>query len=170
MTVANITPLALTDGIPYATSVPLVANEATLGDSLKTPDPISIVEGQTIIAVVQLTTNGHIIANNTYVFLQTDLGDGNWIDVAWLRFTATDQSSPAIFVLCGGGIGAMNNAFAQRKSGSAPAVQNSGSNNIPLGGRARFTGFTVNSAGSSSLFGTAAGVLATITYKLQQPR
>ena len=160
----------MTDGVIYATSVPLVSTEASLGDGLLTPDPIAIAEGQTIVAVVQLTINGHIIANNSYVFLQTDLGDGNWVDVAWCRFTATDQSTPAIFVLSGGGIGAMNNVFTQRKASAAPATQGSGSNAVPLGGRVRFSGFTVSSGGSSSVFGTAAGVLATITYRLQQPR
>lgn len=171
MTVANITPTALTDGIPYCTSVPLVSTEADLGDNLKTPAPIAIAEGQTIVAVVQLTVNGHITANNSYIFLQTDLGDGNWIDVAWCRFTGTDQSTPALFVLCGGGLGAMNNAFGpQRQASSTPATQASGSNAVPLGGRCRFTGFGKSAGGSSSIAGSYAGVFATITYRLQQPR
>lgn len=170
-TTANITPTVITDGIPYATSVPLVSTEADLGDNLKTPAPIAVVEGQTIVAIIQFTINGHIVANNSYVFMQTDLGDGNWIDVAWCQFTNTDQSRPALFVLCGGGLGAMNNAFGpQRRLGSAPVTQGNGSNAVPLGGRIRFTGFGTSFGGSSSVSGTYAGVLVTITYRLQQPR
>jgi hypothetical protein len=168
---ANILPTPLTDGIPYATGVPLVTTEADLGDGLKTPRPIAVVEGQTVVAVVQLTTQGHVSGNNSYVFMQTDLGDGNWIDVAWCQFTKTDQYAPALFVLCGGGLGAMNNAFGpQRQPGSAPSAQGSGSNAVPLGGRVRFTGFGTSSGGSSSLAGTYSGTFATITYRLQAPR
>lgn len=171
MTAANIIPLAQTDGISYATNVPLVSTEADLGDGLNTPQPISVTEGQTIVAVVQFTTNGHVSGNNSFVFMQTDLGDNNWVDVAWCNFTKADQSWPSLYVLCGGGLGAMNNAFGpQRRSGSAPSTQGNGSNAVPLGGRIRFTGFGTSSGGSSSLAGTYAGTIVTITYKLQTPR
>jgi hypothetical protein len=169
----NIIPTAPTDGILYANNVPLVATEASLGDGLKTPDPIPVVEGQTIVAVVKLSINGHVTANNTYIFLQTDLGDGTWIDVAWCQFTKTDvpSSQPATFVLCGGGLGAMNNAFQQsRQAGSAPAAQGNGSNAVPLGGRVRFSGFSTFAGGSSSIAGVTTSVSATITYRLQNPR
>lgn len=169
MTAANIIPTALTDGIPYATNVPLVSTEADLGDGLKTPQPIPIAEGQTIVAVVKLSINGHVTGNNTWLFLQTDLGDGAWVDMAWIFYNGTDGT--ATFVLCGGGLGAMNNAFQQsRKPGAAPATQANGSNAVPLGGRVRFTGFATSVGGSSSVAGTTAGVQATITYRLQQPR
>lgn len=169
MATANITPEAPTDGITYCSSVPITQTEAALGDALVTPAVIPVADGQTIVAVVRLAVNGHITGNNTYVFLQTDLGDGRWVDVAWCRFTGTDGAQT--FVVCGGGLGAMNNAFGPlRNSGSAPATQGSGSNAVPLGGRARFTGLSFLAGGSSALAGTAALVNATITYKVQHPR
>lgn len=169
VTAANITPTAPSDGIAYATSVPLTGTEASLGDALATPALIAVAEGQAIVAVVRIAANGHVTGSNAFVFLQTDLGDGNWVDVAWCNTRLTDGSST--FVLCGGGAGAMNNAFGPlRSSGSAPATQASGSNAVPLGGRCRFTGFGTSVGGSSSVSGTFASLQATITYKLQQPR
>lgn len=165
----SITPTVLTDGLLYANAVPLTFNEASLGDNLKTPDPIAMVEGQTIIGIVKLTANGHITGSNAFVFLQTDLGDGNWVDVAWCNTRMTDGT--ATFVLCGGGIGAENNAFGPiRQFGSAPATQANGSNTMPIGGRCRFTGFGLSVGGSSSLAGTFASIQATITYRIQDPR
>lgn len=165
----NLTPPAVTDGVVYATSVPLTPTEAALGDEAKTPALIGVAEGQTIVAVVKLSVNGIITGNSTFVFLQTDLGDGTWIDVAWCFFNAKQGTST--FVLCGGGLGAMNNAFQQsRQANSAPTSQANGSNAVPLGGRCRFTGFTNMIGGSSSLAGTSTTVSATITYRLQTPR
>ena len=161
----NIVPTALTDGIPYSTNVPVVSTEASLGDALKTPDPIAIVEGQTIVAVVKLTISGFVTGNNTFVFMQTDLGDGTWIDVAWIFWNQVQGN--ATFVVCGGGLGAMNNAFQQsRNSGQVPTPQVSGSNQLCLGGRLRFVGKTVMTGGSSSAPGVSTAVTATITYKL----
>ena len=169
MPTLNITPTAPSDGVVYANAVPTTPTEAGLGDAAQVPVVIPIVEGQTIVAVVKLTTTGFITGNSTFIFLQTDLGDGTWIDVAWCYYNGTQGT--ATFVLCGGGLGAMNNAFQQtRQESSAPTPQSSGSNAVPLGGRVRFTGFTRMTGGSSSVFGTSSGVSATITYKLQNPR
>lgn len=166
---ANIIPTAMTDGLLYCNAIPITPPEAVLGDGLITPALIPVVEGQTIVAVVQLSVNGHITGNNTFVFLQTDLGDGVWVDVAWCNTRITDGS--ATFVLCGGGVGAMNNAFGPlRQGGSAPATQANGSNAVPLGGRCRFTGFSALTGGSSSIAGTVPLVSATIRYKLSNPR
>ena len=119
---------------------------------------------------MKLTVTGYITGNSTFVFLQTDLnGDGTWIDVAWLFWNKAQGA--ATFVLCGGGRGAMNNAFEQsRQAGSAPVSQANGSNAVPLGGRVRFVGFTNMIGGSSSVSGTSTQVTATITYKLTTPR
>lgn len=169
MPTANITPTAETDGVLYASAVPLTSTEASLGDALKTPDPISIVEGQTIVAVVKLTINGFVTGNSTYIVLQTDLGDGTWIDVAWIFWNQVQGN--ATFVLCGGGLGAMNNAFQQsRNAGQVPQPQANGSNAVPLGGRVRFVGKTVMTGGSSIAAGVSNLVTVTITYKLQDPR
>lgn len=164
----NITPEAPTDGIVYGTSVPLTSTEAVLGDASQVPTVIPIMEGQTIVAVVKLTVNGQVVGSNSYVVLQTDLNsDGTWIDVAWIVWTGGQGT--ATFVLCGGGLGAMNNAFAQaRAAGQFPASISS--NAVPLGGRVRFVGKATAVGGSSSVSGTTAGLLATITYKIQNPR
>lgn len=172
---ANITPQAPTDGIAYAVGVPVTPTEAVIGDGLVVTDQVvPIAEGETIVAIVKMWSTGHLTANNTYVFLQTDLGDGNWVDVAWCRFTATDRLSdnPETFVLCGGGVGAMNNAFGpMRRTSSAPATQTNGSNAMPLGGRCRFTGFGTLGGGSSSAAGLNTGhPVCTITYRVQRPR
>lgn len=165
----NIIPTAATEGIKYAAAVPLTMIEAVLGDAAQVPTVIPVIEGQTIVAVVELSINGIITSNSTFVFMQTDLGNGVWVDVAWCYFNKTQ--APATFVLSGGGLGAMNNAFEQaRNSNSAPAAQANGSNQVPLGGRVRFTGFTHMTGGSSSAPGVATQVTVTITYKLQHPR
>lgn len=166
---ANITPTALIDGIVYADAVPLTSTEAALGDAEQIPAEIPVVAGQTIVAVVQLTPNGIIVGNSTFVFLQTDLGDGTWIDLAWCFFNSTQ--APKKFILSAGGLGAMNNAVEQsRNSNSAPATQANGSVQLPLGGRVRFTGFSRFTGGSSSAPGVTTQVTATITYRIQNPR
>lgn len=166
---ANIVPTALVDGVVYATGVALTSTEAVLGDALQVPAVVPIVEGQTIVAVVRLSIDGFITGNNTYIVMQTDLGDGTWIDVAWLVWNQVQGS--ATFVLCGGGLGAMNNTFQQsRNQGQAPQPQGNGSNAVPLGGRVRFVGKTVMTGGSSSVLGAMTQVSATITYRLQTPR
>lgn len=165
---ANIVPTAESDGLVYADAVALTATEASLGDALKTPAIIPVVEGQTIVAVVRLVPNGIITSNSTFIFMQTDLGDGTWIDVAWCFFSSTQ--APGTFVLSGGTLAANNAIEHARQSGSAPAAQANGSNNIPLGGRVRFTGFTRMTGGSSSAAGVSTKVEVTITFKLSTPR
>lgn len=165
----NITPTAPTDGIVYANAVPLTSTEAVLGDATQVDSVIPIAEGQTIVAVVKLSINGYVTANNSYVVLQTDLGDGTWIDVAWL--VTSFRQGTATFVLCGGGLGAMNNAFQQsRGEGAVPTPQAVGSNAVPLGGRVRFVGKSLFTGGSSSLAGLTTSVSVTITYRIQHPR
>ena len=166
---ANIVPTAEDGGILYANAVPLATTEAALGDGTNTLAIIPVVEGQTIIAVVKLTINGFITGNSTFIFLQTDLGDGTWVDVAWCFWNGTQGT--ATFILCGGGLGAMNNAFQQtRKSGSAPTPQANGSNAVPLCERVRITGFATRVGGSSIAAGSANILTASIRYKLQRPR
>ena len=165
----NIVPTALIDGVSYASATPLISTEATLG-SAGTPDPVPIAEGQEIVAIVKLAINGLITANSTYIVMQTDLnGDGTWVDVAWLFWNATQGS--AVFVMSGGGRGAMNNVFQQSRGvGQVPNPQANGSNAVPLGGRVRFVGKTVMTGGSSSAPNISTVVTATITYKLSAPR
>ncbi len=164
VTYANVTPIAAVDGVPYATAVPLASTEADLFNQLGGPDPVPILYGQAILAIVKLVVSGSPGQNSTYVVMQTDLfGDGNWVDVAWALYTNTQVAQT--FVLSAGGVGSINNAFQQsRASGSAPS--SSGSNQMALGGRIRFVGKTTFTGGSSASSGGTIGVLATITYKI----
>lgn len=164
---ASITPSALIDGVLYASDVSLTSTEADLFNAtgLTTQDPVQVSYGQAIVAVVQLTVTGNPAGNSTYVVMQTDMGDGVWIDVAWCVYT--NQQVAQKFVLCGGGIGSINNAFQQsRQLGSVPAPQANGSNAMPLAGRVRFVGRAELTGGSSYVAGAFVGVKATIRYKL----
>lgn len=166
----TIIPTAPTDGVTYANSVPLTANEADLfgGVGAQALDPVPTIWGQTVLAIVQLKVSGSIATDSAYVVMQTDNGDGVWIDVAWIVSTLTVGAQT--FVLCGGNLGSANNAFQQsRAAGTAPG--SNGSNAMPLGGRIRFVGKATTTGGSSSAApGVAPGVQATITYRVQPPR
>jgi hypothetical protein len=130
------------------------------------PDPAPVLYTEAVLASVVLTAVGSLTSNTTYVVLQTDLGDGVWIDVAWCVWTGLSGS--VTFVLSGGVAGA--NSFQQsRASGTAPG--SNGSNQIPLGGRIRFVGkSTINSSSSSPSPSPGPaplpGVAVTIRFKL----
>ena len=142
-TFASITPTTEKDGIAYCTSAPVTTTEADLGT------PISLIYHQALVASVALALGG--TTSPTYIVLQTDLGDGNWIDVAWL--TTTDTTGTDLFLLSAGVAGA--NAAAQtRAAGTGPS--SNGSNQVPLGARFRFVGKT----------GANSKATVTITYKL----
>lgn len=165
MPFANINPIAQSDGILYANAVPLTPSEADLfgGVGAQNPDPIPTEFGAAIIAVVTLKNTGHIVANNTYVVMQTDLGDGTWVDMNWCTFNQSDGNG--VFVMSNGVAGA--DTFQQsRQAGSVPSPQSNGSNQLPLGGRVRFVGQTTTAGGSSAAAGGFAGITATIRYKL----
>ncbi len=152
------------DGLPYATLARLPGAEASLFNApLPLVDPVPLPYEQAIFAVVQFQVSGALSANTAYVVLQTDLGDGVWIDVAWCLTSIT--SGTATFVLSGGVAGA--NSFQQSRAvGTAPAAN--GQNQCPLGGRIRFVGKAATTANtsSSSSSGAFIGLLVTIKYKL----
>lgn len=153
---ANILPTAESDGVLYCSAVAVPSVEASLGDGLVTPDPIAVVEGIGISAVVELSITGSPGSNSTYVVMQSDYGDGKWADIAWCVWAGTSGS--ANFVLSGGGLG-VNNSFQQSRAvGAAPSM--SGSNACSLGGRVRFVG-------QSTTTGT---VKASILYRFTMPR
>ena len=160
-TFANATPQVIADGLPYATNVVLTGNEADLFN-VTGPDPIPVLYGQAVQAVVTLTPSGGPNTLNAYVVMQTDLGDGVWVDVAWI--VSTERQSPTTFVLAGGVAG--SNAFAQsRKAGVFPNPQANGSNQMALGGRLRFVGKANLTGFSSAAPGSLLQVTATIRYK-----
>ena len=169
MVAFNLTPTAPSDGILYASAVPLTSTEASLwgGTGAQGIDPIGTTFNEAISAVIQLTINGIVTAINTYVVLQMDMGDGVWIDINWLVWTGNQGS--ATFVFSNGIAGA--NSFQQiRSSGQPPTPQSNGSNQMTLGGRLRFVGKSTFAAGSSIAAGASSIITATIKYRLQPLR
>lgn len=162
----NIVPTEESDGVLYANAVPLTSTEAVLNGGTGAVDEpeIPVSYGISVVAVVQLSINGVIVGNNTYVVLQTDLGDGVWIDVCWIVWTGAQGA--ATFVLAAGGSSA-NFSFQQtRDVGQPPTPQAAGNKAMPLCGRVRIVGKTIAVGGSSSLAGVTTSVSATIRYKL----
>lgn len=168
---ANIQTTPPTDGVPYAAAYQMSSIEGSLNNQQVgslLADAVGVPYEQAVVASVVLTVIGTISANATYVVLQTDLGDGVWIDVAWILWAGLSGS--ATFLLCGGVAGA--NAFQQsRAAGTSPG--SNGSNQMPLGGRIRFVGKSVVTGTSPSPSPSpspgppaVAGVQATISYKL----
>lgn len=160
-TYANILPVQEVDGLAYASATPVTSTEADLFNQSQ-PNP-GLPFQQAVFAVVQLTASGNPASQTTYVVMQTDLGDGVWIDLAWC--VATHTSGTQTFALSAGAF--VGNALQQSRAlGTAPA--SSGSNQLPLGGRIRFTGKTaIGGSSSSSLSSGQTGpqVTATIKYR-----
>ncbi len=163
---ANIQTPSRSDGITYAASVPLTSTEADLynaGATNENLDPIPVLYGQAIQAVVTLVPQGGPVSLNAYVVMQTDLGDGVWIDVAWC--VSTERQAQSVFLLAGGIAG--NNAFQQsRQPGQFPVAQSSGSNAMALGGRIRFVGKSILGGQSSAAPGNPWQVAVSIKYKI----
>jgi hypothetical protein len=156
---ANINVTASTDGLPYTSPALAIPATAADNDLFNQPSPVQgpvpVRANQAVVALVQLTIAGGPATNNAYVVLQTDMGDGNWMDVAWI-VTAVVTNGVLNFELSGGVAG--SNALAlTRAAGTAPG--SNGSNQIPLGGRIRFVGRAQLTGG------TAPSVTALIKYK-----
>lgn len=170
---ANSPPARGTDGVPYCTAAPIPAAEGSLFNLSSPPffDPVAVLYGEAVQAVVQLSLQGAIGSQSSYVVMQTDLGDDVWIDVAWLSWSS-GPTGTATFVLSGGVAGA--NSFQQSRSvGTAPSPPND-ARQFPMGGRLRFVGKATITASSSSSSSSARSsgapavtpaVLATIKYK-----
>jgi hypothetical protein len=155
------------DGIVYSQGELMPAAEADLVTVLGPPSqsPIVVPYHAAIVAAVELSITPGYSTNSTYVVLQSDLGDGNWFDLAWCVWTGVTTS--ANFLLSAGVGGA--NAFQQSRAvGTAPS--GSGSNQCPLGGRVRFvgksalTGTPASSSGSSGLLQN--GAFCNIVYRI----
>lgn len=160
----NITPIAQSDGLPYAVSVPVVSTEADLnGGTGSITGPVATTFGQAIVAVIKLTINGFAVGNNTYIVMQMDMGDGAWIDINWLVWNQVQGTATFVF---SNGVAGANVIQQSRNSNSAPTPQANGSNQLCLGGRIRFVGKTTIVGGSSMSPGSSSIVTTTITYKL----
>ncbi len=161
-------------GLVYASGTGLLP--AAEGDLSTIPSikqsPIPVQRTSNATAVVQFTRRGNFASASGYTVMQTDCGDGVWIDIAWCTFTSIAPAATLVFLLASSQFGP--NAFQQtRASGTAPS--STGSNEMGLLGRVRFVGkVTILGTSSSSMSvssGTpalpAAGVLVKITVKLQ---
>jgi hypothetical protein len=154
-------------GPQYAVNVPLTApiagTDQDLFNQLR-PDPAGVFAARAVIAVVTFTPTA-ITTNSSYVILQTDLGDGRWIDLAWCVYTGLTTAT-----FCLTSAFSVATVFQQtRSAGTAPS--SNGSNAVPLGDRIRFIGAATTSSSSSSSSssgspGVIPGVTVTIGYKL----
>jgi hypothetical protein len=147
--------------IAGATSLTVAALGAAIANNsyaLNQGTPVVLPAGtQSVTAVVQLTIAGGPASNTMYVALQTDLGDGNWVDVSTTKSTATTNGT-TVYQLSAG-LGGGSAPAVQRANGTAPG--SNATNAGPLGPRIRFTGQATLSGGSSPT------VKATIRYKVQ---
>lgn len=164
-TLVNTTPTAASDGVAYSVAVPLTSTEADLngGTSVQMTSPIGTTYGEAISAVIQLSINGIITGNSTYIVMQMDMGDNVWIDLNWLFWNNVTGTATFVF---SNGIAGANTIQQTRNSGQPPTPQANGSNQLALGGRIRFVGKTAMTGGSSSSPGVSTQVTATIRYKL----
>ncbi len=157
------------DGVTYAdgsTFMPAAEGDLeTVTGPEQTPPPV--LYGGWVLAYVQFSFIGNIGVQTSYVVLQTGMGDGLWLDLAWC--VNTSISGTPLYWLSTVMAGA--NAVRQsRVVGDAPATA-LGSNALPLGGQIRFVGKSTITYGTSSSSaslapGSVPGVYATIKYKL----
>jgi hypothetical protein len=149
-TFANIF-ASFTDDLAYATSVALPTSEGDLGSPVTPPAGY-----QAILAIVQLAVTGTPASNASYIVMQTDLGDGIWVDCCWCLYTQTSTSQ--VFTLtCGPGLQGIVGSSAQRAANQSP--NQIGSNSMVLGVRIRFVGKATLSGGTNPQ------VTATVKYK-----
>jgi hypothetical protein len=145
---ANILAAASVDATYYANALTMVATVADNDlSSGVTPDPIPVLYYQAILADITFTITGGPATTSIYVVLQGDMGDSNWMDLAWVVTTATTASQ--VFFLSAGGQGDINNALPiqTRTAGTAPASNSSIA--IPLPARMRFVGRATFTGGAS---------------------
>jgi hypothetical protein len=135
-------------GTAYCTAAAITTTEGDLGTPVVVPNYVRNVLATAAIALGSTTSP-------TYIVLQMDLGDGNWIDAAWI--TTTDTSGTDIFALAAGSelAGAVQQT---RASGTGPS--SIGSNPLPLGSRFRFIAKT----------GANNKATVTITYRYEPVR
>src|SRR5690349_8827934 len=122
----SITPLAFTDGILYANAVPLTSTEADVSGSsdsntpVQTVSPFSTKYGEAIAAVIQLSINGYVTGNSTYIVMQMDMGDGVWIDMNWLFWNQVQGTATFVF---SNGIAGANTFQQSRNANQVPQPQ-----------------------------------------------
>jgi hypothetical protein len=125
------------DGLAYCTAAVVPTTEGDLAA------PVPTLYGQAASAVVELTANGATAP--TYVIMQTDFGDGVFVDVAWGQTSIVTGTATFVLSLFAQGPGAFQQT---RAAGTAPG--GTGTNPLAaLGGRIRFVGQTGKAASPS---------------------
>jgi hypothetical protein len=161
-------------GVPYCTRQTLPAAEGELYNTApavpQDAPPVGTPYDQGLLASVLFSAGAGVGSNTSYVVLQGDVGDNNWVDLSWCTWTGT--TGTALFYLSATGFiaGAVQQS---RPVGQAPSPA-IGFNALTLPDRIRFVGKASVGAGSSSSPGKAASsslaaglaVLVTIRYKL----
>lgn len=138
-TFANILPNQTTDGIPYALGKSLSSLEGDLYNINPavpaSAPPVPTLYAQALLAIVKLTLQNAV--PQTYVVLQTDNGDNNWIDLAWL--VTSQVTGTFTYALSSAGSGGY--AVQQTRAAGTPPASTDG-NFLSLGARFRFVGAT----------------------------
>jgi hypothetical protein len=145
------------DGYPYAQAVVLPPTEQDIGTPLACP------YHRGCVVTVDLTCQGSIPSQTTYLVVQTDNGSGQWVDLGAVVFTGT-KGSQTYLLACG--FDANGLVTQTRQPGQVPTAGVSG---VALGGRIRVTAKCSIGSSSSSSPGPAlpAAVLATVLVSLK---
>ena len=154
-TYANIDPTPQTMAVKYAVSKALTTTEATIYNQ-STGDPV-LPRGHahSINAVGTITITGGPSTTEAYVVMQTDLGNGIWIDVAWFP-TAATSGTKTFYLSC---IQSVSVCVEQtRASGTAPGF--AGASSVGLLDRIRFVGKAVFTGGTNP------AATVSLSYKL----
>jgi hypothetical protein len=107
--------------------------------------PLPIAYGEAVLATIKEVIAGSPASNSSFIVMQTDMGDGFWVDLAWLLDTTT--SNATLNYLLSAGVAGANAVKQTRAAAAAPG--STGSNQVALGSRIRFVGNSTLSGGSS---------------------
>jgi hypothetical protein len=151
--------------------------EGDLSDSPPyTTDPIVVPYAiNSLTAIVEFASQaGPSLTGNPYVVMQTDQGDGVWLDVAWCTITAAPAPGATTVFLLQATYNLNQGVFTGgvRMLGTNP-TPNNGNNTINLCQRVRFVGKASLSSSSSSSSGTPGptpAILVTIRYSFTAAR
>ena len=169
MSFAPITPAIANDATPYAvaSAVPSTNADNDLFNQgtgqLLADDPVITGYADMLTAIVELWATGSPTSGAVWVILQGDLGDGQWVDVAWVLVASaaslgTSAAAPSVWLLGTGGFTGC--AFNQTRAAGATPVA-TGINAAPLCSRYRFVGRAQPAGGVNP------AVLTTIRYRKQ---
>jgi len=141
------------DVLNYCSLVALTTTEADLGT------PAQVFEEQVFLeATGQVATGGSPATSTVFIALQTDLGDGLWVDLAWYVSTSAANRTDLFCFQTGPG---QANAVLQRKAGTPPSGTKPAAIELGLGSRYRITGQATFTGGTSP---SAVASVRTVIY------